>query len=79
MNENEILLKCDTCGNQFQHGFHHYEGHCIAKYKIIVCDSCWKGNSDGWASVYESKLLLHLKNNQLSEPQRNDAGRLPRD
>ena len=79
MNENKILIKCFICDKQFQFGNHHYEGHPSPKYDIMVCNSCWQGNWDGWASQYEEKLLSHLKNNNLPEPQRNSKGWLPRD
>ena len=73
-----IIQACDVCGVKYQHGPHRYEGHWLSLYGIMCCDSCWKGNWDGWTPHYEDKLLEHAKRNGLPVPPRNEKGRLPR-
>lgn len=79
MNDFKVILNCDVCGMPYQHGPHRYEGYKLAIYgDIACCDSCWRGNSDGWAPHYESVLLAHLKRQKLPVPVRNKDSRLPR-
>jgi len=79
MSGNEIMFKCDVCGKSYQHGPHRYEGHRLKLYgDIFACDSCWRGNHDGWTPHYEEVLLGHLKRQGLAVPLRNGKGLLPR-
>src|SRR5947208_12967874 len=59
----QIWHECGLCGGRFQYGPHRYEGHFIARYKLVACDRCWHGNADGWGPVAEPKVLAHLKRN----------------
>lgn len=76
----KIMFECDTCGDPYQHGPHRYEGHKLHRYGgIMVCDSCWRGNHDGWNPRFEPILLGILKEKDLSVPERNEQGLLPRE
>ncbi len=79
LSENQVIILCPICGNQFQFGPHIYNGYHIPRYQITVCLSCWKTNSDGWAPHLEDRLILHLEENYLPIPERNERGLLPRD
>ena len=76
---NEIMETCLLCGKRFQMGPHRYDGKLIAGYKMLVCQSCYSGNWDGWAPYYEDRIIKHLEEMQLPTPDRNDKGLLPRD
>lgn len=74
-----IVFQCDVCGSDYQSGPHRYEGHRLHLYgDIWCCDTCWKGNHDGWAPHYEPVLLEHLRRQGLPEPPRLPNGLLPR-
>jgi hypothetical protein len=77
--QEKIMLKCDLCGKQYQHGPHRYEGHHCRPYGIGVCGACWEGNWDGWNPRLEPILLDHLRKNGLPVPERNAKGWFPRD
>lgn len=73
------MYKCDLCKNDFQHGPHRYEGHLCKLYDIVVCDTCWESNWDGWNPRHEDFLIRHLKEKGMPIPERNSKGWLPRD
>src|SRR2546426_6855654 len=75
----QIWHECGLCGGRFQYGPHRYEGHFIARYKLVACDGCWHGNAGGWGPAAEPKVLAHLKRNWIAVPERNEKGLLPRD
>jgi hypothetical protein len=75
----QIWHDCSLCGRRFQYGPHRYEGHFIPRYKLVVCDSCWHGNPDGWGPTAEPRLLAHLKRNWIAVPERNEKRLLPRE
>ena len=79
MTDQKIMMECDTCSKKFQFGPHQYEGRVINLYGITVCDTCWTGNWDGWASHFEPIIQKHLAEKNLPEPPRNNKGWLPRD
>ena len=80
MSEQKFMFQCPLCHSDFQHGPHRYEGHVLSQYgRLVVCDSCWMGNHDGWSAGPEAILLQHLKQNSIPIPTRNDKGYLPRD
>lgn len=79
MSEEKFMCKCDVCGQPYQHGPHHYQGHALALYgDIFACNSCWTGNHDGWAPHREEALIAHLQRQDIPVPERNEKGRLPR-
>lgn len=79
MSQERIMSNCDICGNSYQHGPHRHEGHRLHLYgEIMACDSCWRGNHDGWAPHREPILLAHLQRQGLPVPARNDKDLLPR-
>ncbi|MBU8901488.1 MAG: hypothetical protein KOO69_01985 [Victivallales bacterium] len=78
MNKEKIMFTCPLCKSQFQHGLHLY-GKNLKLYKMIVCNSCWESNWDGWTPQYEIVLIKHLEENSLPIPARNKKGWLPRD
>jgi len=78
LNTEKIIQACDLCGSSYQHGPHRYEGHKSYLYEIMVCDSCWQSNWDGWGPEFEKKLLSLLEDKGLPVPERNEKGYLPR-
>ena len=79
MTEGKLMFCCDTCGKQYQHGPHRYQGHRLELYgDLFCCEGCWNGNWDGWAPHIEKVLLEHLKSKHLPVPARNAKGWLPR-
>ena len=80
MTNEKITFDCYTCGNTYQHGPHRYEGHKLQRYGgVMVCDTCWQGNHDGWNPHFERILLGILEENELPVPNRNELGFLPRE
>ena len=70
-----IMMNCFACGTEFQMGPHSvYEGEFVPRYDITVCDSCYKGNWDGWHPELEEHLLARLKEKGLPIPERNKQG-----
>ena len=45
----------------------------------MVCDSCYRGNWDGWAPQLESSITSKLNEQRLPLPERNANGLLPRE
>ena len=79
MNKDKFILRCRLCFEEFQFGPGRYDGTTIPRYKITVCNSCYRSNWDGWAPHYEETLIEHLKTNNLPIPERKPKGWLPRD
>ena len=79
MENEKLMFKCDMCGSQYQHGPHRYEGHKLQRYEMMVCDTCWQSNRDGWAPQYEDHITEHAKAKGITLPPRNDKGLLPRE
>ncbi len=79
MQEERFMFACDLCGSQYQHGPHRYEGHKLQRYGMMVCDSCWESNWDGWAPHYESRIIESAESKGLQLPPRNENGLLPRE
>jgi len=79
MSEDKIMYQCFFCNSKYQMGPHLYDGKYISRYKIGVCMNCYRGNWDGWAPHYETKLIAHLHDKGLPIPERNEKGWLPRD
>jgi hypothetical protein len=78
--DKRFTLNCFACGEEFQMGLHSvYEGKFVQRYDITVCDSCYKGNWDGWHPKLEQSLIDHLEERGLPIPERNEQGWLPRD
>jgi len=42
-----MIQKCFLCGGGFTFGPNLYEGHRIAKWKVMACDLCLSSNHDG--------------------------------
>ena len=77
--DNHIINKqCGVCHNEFQFSKHKYNGKYIRSYDLWVCTNCWESNWDGWSPCREPKILEHLKEKNLSIPNRNSKGLLPR-
>lgn len=80
MTNEKFMYKCDLCGQQYQYGPHRYEGHPLKLYGgIMICNSCWNANHDGFSPQYDKRLIEHLKQNNLLVPERNSRGWLPRE
>jgi hypothetical protein len=58
---------------------HLWEGKYIKSYEMFVCDTCYDFNEDGWNPRYDSKIIEHLEENDIDEPERNENGWLPRE
>ena len=74
-----FMMRCFTCGSQFQFGPHVYDGKHISGYNITVCKICYSANWDGWRPMIESKILRHLEAEMIPVPERNSGGYLPRE
>lgn len=77
--QERIVSRCQLCCAEFEYGRHPDAGRYIAAYQISVCETCYRGNSEGWARHHEERLIAHLTDKCLRVPQRNWRGRLPRD
>lgn len=74
-----MMVRCATCGREFQMGPGRYEGRHVPRYQVDVCETCYSGNLDGWAPHFEDKLLAVLREKKLPIPERNAKGWLPRE
>lgn len=73
------LYPCALCHNQYRDGPHVHEGVVLKSYGgIVVCQSCWEYNYDGWAPHRAKKLIELMEQKGLPLPQRNSEGFLPR-
>lgn len=79
MHNEKFMFTCDVCGGQYQMGRHKYDGKQIPRYQLGVCKMCYDSNWNGWTPEYEQKILDHLIEKGLPEPDRNENGLLPRD
>jgi hypothetical protein len=79
MAEFKHMYLCQMCGAEYHMGAHRYDGKHIPRYNLDVCKSCYESNWDGWAPHYESKLVEHLRKQNLPLPERNEKGWYPRD
>ncbi len=80
MSYNRNTQVCDVCEQALHHGSHRCDGHKLRRYGgIMICDSCWERNNDGWPPYYEELLIQHLERQGIPIPRRNDNGLLPRD
>jgi hypothetical protein len=77
--EFEQVLHCQMCDAEFLVGRQASEGRYIPAYDLHVCDRCYDCNAEGWAPLYEQKLLGHLQSAGIKKPQRQKNGMLPRD
>ena len=75
----KFMTYCEVCGSEFQYGPHIYDEKHISSYNLTDCSTCYKMNWDGWASQWESKIIAHLKKNDIPIPERNKKGWLPRE
>lgn len=53
--------------------------HRAKGYSILVCTPCWQAAQGGWPERWEATLFAALGRAGLLIPDRNDAGKLPRD
>lgn len=74
-----IYETCFCCEKEYQFSFGIYYGKHIPRYKINVCMLCYQGSHDGWSPRHETKLIQHLKSNDMPIPEKNSKGYLPRD
>ncbi len=74
-----FMYKCYLCGKEFQFSNHIYDGKFLAHYKMALCNSCYQGNWDGFTLHYEAQITMHLEENNIPIPPRNEDGLLPRD
>jgi hypothetical protein len=79
MKEALNIIKCAACPSSFPYGPNNYRGRYLPRYKITVCDNCYKSNHDGWAPHLEDKITAKLRELGEPIPARNLEGWLPRD
>lgn len=79
MSSQPILMKCPTCGFEFQFGPHRYDGKYLRAYQLTVCMSCYRANHDGWAPHLEPSIAAVLTARGLELPARNENDLLPRE
>lgn len=79
MSNNQVNEICFFCNKCFQFGHGSYKGRKIVGYEIMVCNSCYEVNWDGWSPHLEYKLLKYLENSGIPVPQRNSQGWFPRE
>jgi hypothetical protein len=77
MAENKIMQRCDLCDQERQMGPHIYELRKLSLYGIFVCSEHIEANHDGWAPMFEDRLLARLRANGESEPARLKNTLLP--
>lgn len=77
--EFEQVTHCQMCGSEYRTGRHTHDGIYIPSYALAVCQLCYECNAQGWAPLYEQKLLPHLRKNNIPVPRRNNKGLLPRE
>lgn len=76
----KVLVKCFTCGKDFQFGPHFYAGKCnLRDWGVNVCENCFKGSWEGWKGRAGDLLVRHLKKKGIEVPDRNGDGSLPRE
>lgn len=73
-----VTFSCDACGAPYHHGPHRYDGHKIHAYDMMVCDTCYNANWDGWAPLREPGIIKHLEGKGIPIPKRNSKGWIPR-
>lgn len=71
--------ECFFCGREFQFGPGRYAGKWLSWFQLMVCETCYRGNWDGWAPHYENKLVPHLTKLGIDIPPRNEQGFMVRD
>lgn len=70
---------CDLCGKQYQMDQGRYEGNKLELYgAAFCCDTCWKGNWDGWGPIREPRIIQICEEKNIPIPPRNEKGWLPR-
>lgn len=74
-----FMMRCFNCNSEFQFGPHRYDGTHIQGYGITVCQTCYRANWDGWAPIWEPKIVKHLQDKGVPIPSRNSGGWLPRE
>lgn len=77
--DGQMYANCDICGTEVMFGKGAYQLRPLKLYGVHCCETCWKGNWDGWGPYSESKILAILKEKNLPIPERNKKGWLPRE
>lgn len=75
MNKNTLKEPCFICDKECS--LYPLELKYIKYYQINVCRDCYLGNHDGWSPEAEKRILPHLQENGIEEPERNSKGFLP--
>lgn len=75
----KFMSNCPICGNKFQYGLHLYDGRKLKWLGEPVCNICYMGNEDGWAPIYEPRVLELIEKEGLIVPERNDKELIPFD
>ena len=68
----ESKTKCDMCDRLFQFGPGRYKGKYIERYEMILCNSCFKSNWDGFPPGLEAQFIAHMKSKDIALPERNN-------
>lgn len=70
---------CDVCRRGFPFSRGRYDGRYLTGYRIVVCDTCYCANHDGWALHNEPKVMAKRRELGLPAPARLQNGLLPPD
>ena len=68
---------CFICERRYPMGPGQYEIKHNWLYDFNTCQTCLANNHDGWAPIYQKKILKHLEDNNRDIPERNESGWLP--
>ncbi len=75
----KMMVECIVCETEFRMGSDVYAGKWLPSYQMYVCDACFAGNWDGYATDFDERIVQHLNSKGLPIPQRNARGYLPRE
>jgi len=68
MQKRKILMTCEVCNQEFEHG-PRYTGHVLHLYgNASCCGPCWDGNWDGWNIHAEESLVKLCQRKGISLP-----------
>lgn len=72
--DGKIMVQCDLCGKEYQHGPHRYEGHKWHQFDMMVCEICHSTSHDGIPPIYEGVFKKILEQKGIAIPSRNKKG-----
>ena len=70
---------CVICEKKFSFSNGSYGGKYLKRYCVMVCNSCYEFNHDGWNLQSEKSVTKNLSDFEISLISRNESGFLPRE